>query len=165
VGNGAWLARPGEAPRLLARSGDVLSLPGGAGDVSLGFFYHDGMWVNGQGQVVLHAQSATGGDAGVGETLFAALPDGQLRLIVRQGSMFEVAPGDVRLVSDFYLPPGVGGEDGRASPFNDLGQLVYRVDFRDGSSGLFITTVPEPSAALLGALAAAAFLSRRPVRL
>jgi hypothetical protein len=131
--------------------------------MELGFFYHDGMWVNGNGQVVLRAQS--GGDGGVGDSLFAALPDGQLHLIVRQGSMFEVAPGDERLVSDFYLLPGVGGEDGRASPFNDLGQLVYRVDFRDGSSGLFITTVPEPSAAMLAALAAAAFLSRRAVRL
>jgi len=69
-------------------------------------------------------------------------------------------------VSDFYLLPGVGGEDGRASPFNDLGQLVYRVDFRDSSSGLFITTVPEPTAAaMLVALAAVGMLSRRPVRL
>ena len=165
VGTGAWLARPGEAPRLLARTGDPLSLPNGAGDVSLGFFYHDGMWVNGQGQVVLRAQTTTGGDAGTGEALFAALPDGQLHVIVRQGSLFEVAPGDVRLVSDFFLVPGTGGEDGRASPFNDLGQLVYRVDFRDGSSGLFMTTVPEPAGALLTALAAVVLLPRRAVRL
>ena len=165
VGTGAWLARPGEAPRLLARTGDFLSLPDGAGDVALGFFYHDGMWVNGQGQVVLHAQAPSGGDVGTGETLFAALPDGQLRVIVRQGSLFEVAPGDVRLVSDFFLVPGNGGEDGRASPFNDLSQLVYRVDFRDGSSGLFVTTVPEPAAAMLAAIAGVVLLARRPVRL
>jgi hypothetical protein len=35
-----------------------------------------------------------------------------------------------------------GGDDGRSTSLNDNGQLVFSLSFTDGSSGVFIATIP-----------------------
>jgi hypothetical protein len=113
--------------------------------------------VNAGGTVAFTAslvRAADGTSAGRG--LFVARPEGDVLLAVRDGMLLEIAPGDVRRVSFF----GFGG-------LNDAGDVVFRADFEDGSSGVFVvhpTQVPEPSTALLvlgGAIGLALHSRRR----
>jgi MYXO-CTERM domain-containing protein len=48
-------------------------------------------------------------------------------------------------VSDLDLVVGSGGQDGHASGLNDLRQVVFSAKFTDGSSGVFLTTIPAPA--------------------
>jgi hypothetical protein len=50
-----------------------------------------------------------------------------------------VAPGDVRTVAR------IGFTGYQHASLNDSGQLVFGLIFTDNSSGVFVTTVPEPS--------------------
>ncbi|HZN67085.1 MAG TPA: choice-of-anchor tandem repeat NxxGxxAF-containing protein [Tepidisphaeraceae bacterium] len=166
-GTSAWLALPDGGTALLARRGDPVTTPlpgGGTAQLTVGRIEHDAMWVNGAGQVVLFAETLAPGEEFAPDSLLAAGPGGALHLIARPGLPFEVAPGDVRTVSDVSAGTGggTGGQDGLPSPFNDAGQFVYRLSFTDGTSGLFLTTVPEPgTAGVVGLLAAVALAVRR----
>ena len=162
MGTGAWLAAPDGGIRLLARSGDAAAatLPGGGTtQLELGSIDYHGLWVNRSGQVVLTAVDSIGRGS-----LFAAGADGALHLIASPDVPFQVAPGDIRVVSDVLAGVGTGGEDGRPTAFNDAGQFLYRLSFADGSSGLFMTTVPEPGLAPAAAIVVAALTAfrRRP---
>ena len=70
-----------------------------------------------------------GNDRGI----WAQDASGTLRLIARKGGLFEVEPGDSRIIEDVRL----GG-------FNDSGQLSFRLGFFDASAGLFIAGVLIP---------------------
>lgn len=67
---------------------------------------------------------------------------GALRLIIREGDQLTVAPGDIRTIASF----GLNG-DARSFRFDDLGNLMFRANFTDGSQGLFIANVPVPEPA------------------
>jgi hypothetical protein len=75
-------------------------------------------------------------------TSWLAGADGTLHLLAGEGDWFTVAPGDVRRVG---TPTVIGlYEDGR---------VLLALDFADGSSGLFVTAVPEPTLfSILGGL-------------
>ncbi len=79
-----------------------------------------------------------------------------LQLIAREGELLEVAPGDFRTVYSFDFIGGTGNSDGRASGFNNRGQLAFHARFTDGSRGIFVSNlvaVPEPSSLLSFVLA------------
>lgn len=70
-----------------------------------------------------------------------------LTLIAREGSPLEVSPGVTRVISGaiFFAANfrgGSGDEDGRANGFNDQSQIAFSAQFTDGSSGIFIATLP-----------------------
>lgn len=78
--------------------------------------------INAGGQVAFTAtlQTTGGGvtasnDAG----LWAEDPSGVLTLVVREGDLFTVAPGDIRTITAINFATGSGGEDGRGITFND----------------------------------------------
>jgi hypothetical protein len=72
---------------------------------------------------------------------------GQLRLIVREGELLEVAPGDFRTISELSMLTSLGySESYRA--FNSKGQLTFGAKFTDGTSGVFVSNlvaIPEPT--------------------
>ena len=78
--------------------------------------------------------------------IWAEDPSGVLTLVVRIGDQLDIVDGpasDLRTVSGLSF----GGEG-----FNDLGQVAFRAEFTDGSSGIFVSNlvaVPEPSSLLL----------------
>jgi hypothetical protein len=91
--------------------------------------------------------------AGVNEfVIWATDLNGQLRLIVRTGDLFDVNDdplvSDLRTISFLTFQEWSGNEDGRRSAFNDLGQLAFHASFTDGTSGIFVSNlvavVPEP---------------------
>jgi hypothetical protein len=96
---------------------------------------------------MLASTTVPGGNLGGRTTLLAAGAGGDLEVIARIGSAFPVSPGQYLTVSGILLPEGTGGEDGRATVLNEAGQLVYTLRFEGGSSGVFVTTIPEPAAA------------------
>jgi hypothetical protein len=55
------------------------------------------------------------------------------------------------------LLTGSGGQDGKGIDFNDSGEIAYQLDFSNGTTGVFessVSAVPEPAS--LGLLTAGA---------
>jgi MYXO-CTERM domain-containing protein len=98
------------------------------------------------------------GLVGNNSALFGVDTDGSICTIAQKGMLFHVGAGDDRIVSSISFTPGMsGGQDGRASNLDDLGNIVFSLSFSDTvggtatSSGVFYAHIPAPgSAALLG---------------
>lgn len=122
--------------------------------------------LNGAGQVAFFATLTGAGITTANDgALFAGRP-GDLAQIVREGDSVDVDPGP-GVANRTVAASGInflisGGQDGRGVSFNDDGTLIYRLTFTDGSSGVFTSSVPEPTGLLtLAAAALAASLRRR----
>lgn len=110
--------------------------------------------INSLGQVAVVATlSDEAGEVTAGNNLGIWAQDhtGLLHLVVRTGDLLDVDDGpgvDLRTVEGLETIFGTGNEDGRASAFNDRGQLAFRARFTDGTQGIFVSNlvaVPEPS--------------------
>ncbi|MEZ6191257.1 MAG: PEP-CTERM sorting domain-containing protein [Phycisphaerales bacterium] len=143
----------GNELRLLARHGE----PAPGTEPGVLFKFPKILWVyredpqfviNDVGQVAFFA-FLQGGIGSSDYGIWATDPGGRLRLIVRLGDIIDVNDDplieDWRTVSGMDLVTGSGGDDGLASSFNRWGELVYSLKFTDGSSGIFVATVPEPA--------------------
>jgi hypothetical protein len=97
--------------------------------------------------------------------VFAQDPDGNLQLIVREGEIVEVTPGDHRVVDWFGFGRDDPGSLGPRDVMSELGHVALTLQFADASEGVFISNqvlaVPEPASALLSLLAIALFPRRR----
>ncbi len=94
--------------------------------------------------------TGTGVTSANNAAIWAEDTQGLLNLIARTGSSLEVLPGDLRTISALSL-----------EGFNDAGQVLYRANFTNGTSGLFLSdlvVVPEPSTYVLTAGAAFSML-------
>jgi hypothetical protein len=136
---------------LLALTGEVAPGTGG-----LVYDEIEGFGINDLGQTAFLAEF----EDLAGRGLFLAHPGEPPQLVVREGGTFEVSPGDVRTVmdldvilesADFLRQRTRGG-------FNDAGELAVGLRFGFANAGVYVVTVPEPDATLLGlaALLAAA---------
>jgi hypothetical protein len=97
--------------------------------------------------------------------IWATDPNGVLRLVVREGDLFDVNDDslidDIRTIESIeFLIDQTGGQDGRSTAFNDVGQLAFSLNFTDGSEGVFVATIPEPGTMAL-LLAGSLVLVRR----
>ncbi|MEZ6193654.1 MAG: hypothetical protein R3C45_20620 [Phycisphaerales bacterium] len=73
--------------------------------------------------------------------------DGNLHLVLREGSLFDVSDDplieDLRTVSSMGMH--VGTEDGRPVGFNNAGQIALLLTFTDGTSGVFVANIGLPA--------------------
>ena len=99
--------------------------------------------LNGAGQVAFVATlRGTSGDPGTDDVgIYATDPDGNLRKIARTGDLFDVDSSEtfvnLRTITGLSLITGSGGQNGRATSFNDRGVSVFRLSFADHSAGIF----------------------------
>jgi hypothetical protein len=156
--SGLWLAHPSfSSPIVLALSGSTAP---GAGSAKFSDF--TGFALN-NNSLVLFAATLTGtgvttsNDTGV----WALTDDGQVHLILREGSALTVGPGDSRTLSAFDFFTGSNNGDGGPSSFSDTDLFVFRAAFTDGSAGIFVIAIPEPSATALLLLSAGYWGARR----
>ncbi len=131
---------------LLAREGDPA--PGTPAGV-LFSQYPFAIQLNSLGQIAFDGiLQGTGVDSSNDRGIWAQDANGVLHLVIREGEPFEVAPGDIRTVHYFQDAGGLsGGSYGQA--FNDRGEITFQASFTDGSSGVFVARVPEPSSIAL----------------
>ncbi|TWT85753.1 hypothetical protein Pla123a_05600 [Posidoniimonas polymericola] len=163
---GLWLESPdGVLTAVVEQGADA---PGAAAQfLSVG----DGISVNRRGQIAflghLQGDGVTSDNSG---GIWATDADGQLQLVARHGQTIDVSSDattpDLRVIDRLYFytnsngnSPMSGLEDGRASPFNEAGEIVFDARFTDGTTGVFVSrlvAVPEPSVTLLAGVAALA---------
>ncbi len=139
---GIWIDKDGVL-ELAVRSGT--EAPGAGSGAN--FFRFEAMGLNDRGAVAFGAKLYGGGIDESNDRGIWLYDHGSLDLIVREGDQLEVAPGDLRTVSSFLFDP-TNEDNGATSGFNDQSQLVFRIGFTDGTSGVFMAT-PEPGSAVL----------------
>ncbi len=128
--------------RLVARLG--VQAPGT--EKGLTFMGFDYITLNGSGQAALRAAIRGPRPNSPNPTgLFAEDPvTGELTLIALTGDDIEVSPGDFRTLERIDLfHYGGTGEDGRNNFVSDLGDIVFKAWFTDGSQGIFVASFVE----------------------
>jgi hypothetical protein len=163
---GLWSERDGSLS-LITRAGNAV--PGMDPDVVIHPF-DDHTLFNNAGQAAFDAYiTGPGVDSTNEYGIFATDRDGILRLIVQTGDLFDV--NDDPLIDEFhtisttYLTYAEGVSLPHAEPLNDAGQLAFKLDFTDGSSGFFVATIPEPATLALFAFGGITLLRRRAARI
>jgi hypothetical protein len=154
------------APSLVARAGSPApGTPAGVtyasrifGEYSFGLITE----LNVAGQMAFLAPLAGPGvteatDAG----LFFYDPVLGTRLVVREGDLFDLGGGERREIAwiDFHNDADWGNTS--VAGLSDDGRLAFSLFFTDGSSGVFLATVPEPAGFLLLSTAALGLLGQR----
>ena len=95
--------------------------------------------------------------------LFATDAAGKIVLVAREGNLLDVGGGELRRIDRLFGWQSFQPDWPDSQWFNDAGELAFAAEFADGSTGVFVAAVPEPSAALLALVAASAprFTRRR----
>jgi hypothetical protein len=132
--SGVWAGRPDELQPVVL-SGEAA--PGA--NATFGAFFRNTPAVNRFGQVAFPAGLSDSQSGASSSSLWATGIDGNLVLVARTGIAMEVAEGDVRTVQSLSMLTKHGDDDGRPRGLNDLGQIVFRATFTDGSSGIFLS--------------------------
>jgi hypothetical protein len=128
---GVWIS-DSSGYRLVAKQGDPA--PGSNGLFN-GFIRSEPV-LNSRGQI---AFLGSVGSSPMFSGIWATNTQGELVKVVKAGDPVEVAPGDVRTVQSLQLATRSGSDDGRPSPFNDIGQLVYTATFSDSTSAVLLS--------------------------
>lgn len=158
---GAIFAEMNGGLEMIAAAGD--SVP----DVGPGAFFRNDFTnpsINSSGQVSFLDRFFLPG-FGESHGIFATDRDGVLRTIAYEGQMIDVSnnphDNDYRTIAALTYLTGTGLEDGRRMSLTDNGELSFWAAFSDGSTGVFVATIPEPSCALLLGCGLLAALFRR----
>ncbi len=125
---GVWSAGLGGLHKVYRKLDQAAGVPNG-----VLFNAGPGPVMNASGRVAFRAslQGAVDGSNNAG--IWMEDGAGGLTLIVRKGDVLEVAPGDMRTVTD------LGSQIG----YNDLHQVSFTAMFSGGTSGVFVTIGPD----------------------
>jgi hypothetical protein len=135
---GVWLADSSNLTLIVRRGDHAPGTPAGVNFDRFGL----NSWptLNDAGQVAFRSTLVGSGvDSTNDRGIWATDQSGELQLLARTGDLLEVAPGDFRTIGALEFVGATGNSDGRASAFNNLGQLVFWASFTDGSEGVFVS--------------------------
>ncbi len=147
--SGLWSTRTLSGPnpvgnlRLVVREGDPVPASAGPDFDSLNFGSVIAFWVNASGRVAFFVNHND-----FTRALWIEQADGTLRPVVKEFTVFDVSGSgsDQRLISQIIVPGNNAATgDGRRSPFNDRGEIALRLQFADGSEGVFTTSPMQPA--------------------
>ncbi len=149
---GIWSEGGGAGLTLIARTGSPA--PGTDVGVQFAQFGHDTPLVlNSMGRIAFYGLTTDRRSRG---GIWAQDEHGVLQLIVREGQQIDVNNDpnveDLRTIRLLWLRANTVKGGRRGTGFNDRGQVAFRAEFRDGSSGIFVSNlvaVPEPSSGCL----------------
>ncbi len=166
--SGIWNEEGGEL-LLLAREGAAAPET----DDGVNFSGFSDPLLNNRGQTAfLGSLAGTGVTSSNNTGIWAEDNLGELRLIVRAGDVVDLSKNplapDTRTFESFGLFNGdfadYASSDTRPKALNDRGQIVFRANFTDGTSGIFVSNlvaIPEPlSVVMFGLGCAGAMLTR-----
>ncbi len=149
----------------VVRSGDVAIVDGAPLGGDARFTSFSNITVNAASQMAfsatLNGNGIFGGPGGNNNAIFGYDPAGGLFLLARTSDAFEVAPGDLRIISSIGGLSSTGGQDGRVTSLSENGKIALSLDFSDGSSGVFLFTIPAPASLSLLSFAGLVGLRRR----
>ena len=97
--------------------------------------------VNGHGQTMFSANLSTGDSAIFATDPFGDNPAESIVKVVRVGDVLPTGPSQTGILAGFTVQTNSGGEDGRATGFNDAGQLAFHASFTNGSTALMVARV------------------------
>ena len=149
-----WLGLP-NALQLIAREADPA--PGLPQGVSFDTLTDPKLSAAGQvafRATVIGTGVTTDNDTGI----WVMNPGGTLDLLAREGDLFDVDDGpgtDLRTIAFLSFPSNGVGET-----LDPLNRVAFQASFTDGSSGIFVASVPEP-AGIVAVSGAALCLRRR----
>ena len=149
-------AGPHDALRLVAREG--WQAPGLASGTQFAGFggnlqvYRDsldrydtfrGIWLADDGRLVIPAGLRGPGVTSANDASYwAYVPGRGLVMMFRTGEPLPGTVAGTRVLARILVAPGATGADGRTTPFNNAGEFAFRAEFTDGSSGLFVASLP-----------------------
>jgi hypothetical protein len=148
--SGIFTGPDAESLQLVARTGEPLAQLPGFVISSVGM-----PQINAAGQMIF-----TGTVSGAAEpsdlAIFGYDPGAGLQVLIRAGDLLRVGPAQSQSVLSVSLADTnadllSGGEDGLGTNLNDAGRFAFLATLSDGqriTSGVFVGSVPEPSAAL-----------------
>lgn len=147
-----WTHAGGELA-ILAREGD--QAPGAATGKLFPQFLFQPHVLNNAGQVAFFSTLTNNGVPSSNDSgIWMTAGDGALRLVVRTGTVLELGPGDLRtVVSLAFLGADETSLPVRYDGFNDRGQLAFLAGLSDGTVGVFVAQIPEPSSMSLFVIA------------
>jgi hypothetical protein len=121
---GALMASDNGAMRLVARDGERLPGLQPPQNLNFGFFWQ--YYMNNEGRVAFLADYD--GDS-LGRGIWVEDANRQLVEIARSGMQIELAPGDVRTLTDIQWPGAVAGNFSPLLPYNATGEVVFEAWF------------------------------------
>ncbi len=146
--NGVWKESAPWTPELVAHEGQVYSGGGGATFDRL-YTVH----INRQGQYALFVKKTGPGITAANDLgLFALAGGGAFGQILSEGDLVQLEDLTLRTVASFVPLGGISaadtlvtgpGTEGRASALNQQGDFTLRMDFLDGSAGVFVIPLGE----------------------
>ena len=138
-----YVGSPG-AMTLVARDGSQApgTQPGVTFDTWNGGSGPSAIELNDRGQLAFQAKLQGTWEVEDGWGLFLYDPLLGTTPVARTGELFDVGGGDLRRIEDISYNYGGG-------VLSDDGRLAFSLTFTDGSSGVFVATVPEPGLGLV----------------
>ena len=96
---------------------------------------------NDLGRAAFLADTNSGGTRSIRQSGIWSESTRGLSMVARSGEALRVAPGDRRILAGLTFIGGTGNQDGRPSALTETSNLlIFRADFADGSSGVFISS-------------------------
>jgi hypothetical protein len=131
---GYWVGLPGSIHPVALEGDPVPDVPG----MIFSSLTNELIFINNSGELLFPGHYLNPLTSATERGLWVFDNNGIVHLIARQNGQLEF-DGQMRTVSDVGIRYGL----------NDFGQIAFTATFTDGSSGVFLATIPEPTALFL----------------
>lgn len=101
----------------------------------------DAPFIDAQGQTIFTARYS-GPEVSFRRGLFVE-EGNQLQMLLQEGDDIEIAPGDIRTISNLLMEQGAGSNLIHRTGVSDAGDIAFRAQFTDGTQAILVSRVEE----------------------